>query len=420
MKDSGIEWIGEIPKGWNITKSRFFLREISEKNHPNSEILSMYREYGVIPKSSRNDNHNVTSADTSGYKFVRKGNLVINKMKAWQGSMAISDFEGIVSPAYYIYTVDDTKFNLSFLHYALRNPAYIQEYMRISSGLRIGQWDLNKDEFKNVRYVFPSKEIQIKIADFLDEKTSKIDEIISDTKKSIDELNKYKQSIITEAVTKGLDPNAKMVPSCIEWIGDIPESWEISKSRFFLKEISKKGFPDEEVLSLYRDFGVIPKSSRNDNHNVTSLDTSGYKLVNKDNLVINKMKAWQGSMAISPYRGIISPAYYIYEINSKKINLKFLHYSLRNKSYFQEYKRISSGLRIGQWDLNKNEFKNIKYAYPKSIKEQNEIVDYIESSVNLIDKLIIDKENVLKEYDNYKKSLIYEYVTGKKEVSVEN
>lgn len=208
----------------------------------------------------------------------------------------------------------------------------------------------------------------------------------------------------------------KLVPSGIEWIGEVPEEWEVLKSRYFLNEISVKGYPDEEVLSLYRDYGIIPKNSRSDNHNVTSLDTSGYKLVKPGNLVINKMKAWQGSMAISNLRGIVSPAYYTFEVDNERFNLRFLHYALRNPAYKQEYMRISAGLRVGQWDLNKNEFKNIKYAFPANKEEQKAIADYLDEKSSQIDALIIEKENLISEYENYKKSMIYEYVTGKKRV----
>ena len=119
MKDSGIEWIGEIPETWKVAKIKYNLKRNDIKNHPNEEVLSVYRDYGVVPKSSRNDNHNVTSKDTTNYKYVTKGNLVINKMKAWQGSLAVSNYTGIVSPAYYVYKFINYNLNLSIIHILL-------------------------------------------------------------------------------------------------------------------------------------------------------------------------------------------------------------------------------------------------------------------------------------------------------------
>ncbi|HEJ7657871.1 hypothetical protein I4678_13850 [Staphylococcus aureus] len=196
----------------------------------------------------------------------------------------------------------------------------------------------------------------------------------------------------------------------------IPKHWTIKKVKYFLSESSVKNYPNETVLSLYRDYGVIPKDSRTDNHNVTSSDTSSYKLIEKNDVVINKMKAWQGSLGVSSFKGIISPAYYVYKIIDSDIYSNFLHYVLRNNLYLDEYRRISSGIRIGQWDLEKKEFEKLLYPFPNSTSEQQQIVQYLDKKIFTIDSLIEDKTKVIEELENYKKSLIYEYVTGKKEV----
>lgn len=127
MKGSGIEWIGEIPEGWEVSQLKYATRWKSEKGCPDAPVLSLYRDFGVVPKDSRNDNHNVTSLDTSNYKVVDIGDLVINKMKAWQGSMAVSDYRGIVSPAYHVCSITSNKVNKRYLHHLLRNPAYLPE-----------------------------------------------------------------------------------------------------------------------------------------------------------------------------------------------------------------------------------------------------------------------------------------------------
>ena len=200
MKDSGIEWIGEIPQDWEVEKIKYNLRRNEPKNPGNTIVLSVYREYGVIPKDSRDDNHNVTSEDTSKYKFLRKGDLVINKMKAWQGSLAVSDYEGIVSPAYFIYEFKTKKVLNKYMHYLLRS-CYKEELKRISGGIREGQWDLSSDEFENTLILLPPFEVQNDIVEFIKRKELELDSLISDKKKQLEILAEYKKSLIYEYVT---------------------------------------------------------------------------------------------------------------------------------------------------------------------------------------------------------------------------
>ena len=415
MKDSGIEWIGEIPKEWKIDKIKYHLKRNEPKNHGNAIVLSVYRDYGVIPKDSRDDNHNVTSEDTSKYKYVKKGQLVINKMKAWQGSLAVSDYNGIVSPAYFIYDFTDEEYNHKYFHYLVRS-CYKEEFKRISGGIREGQWDLSPEAFANTLALLPPLVEQKYIANYLDIQCSEIDATAEDIQKEISLLEDYKKSVITEAVTKGLNPDAEMKDSGIAWIGEIPKDWKVDKIKYHLKRNEPKNPGNAIVLSVYRDYGVVPKDSRDDNHNVTSEDTSKYKYVKKGQLVINKMKAWQGSLAVSDYDGIISPAYFIYDFIDEEYNHKYFHYLVRS-CYKEEFKRISGGIREGQWDLSPEGFSNTLVLLP-SIEEQNEILDYILQKEIEIDAIIADKKRQRGILTEYKKSLIYEYVTGKKEVPV--
>jgi type I restriction modification DNA specificity protein len=414
MKDSGIKWIGLIPEGWQVVSIKSFLqkrKEILEK-WTNENVLSLTMN-GVVIRDLENPSGKMP-ATFDGYQKIYKGNLVLClfDIDVTPRCVGIAYDDGVTSPAYSQYIIKEG--DLRFYYYLLLMMDNDKILLQYSRTLRS---TLTDEYFGAVKVAIPKSIIeQQRIAKFLDEKTALIDDIITDTKQTIEELKSYKQSLISEIVTKGINKNVKLVPSGIEWIGEVPEEWEVLKSRYFLNEISVKGYPDEEVLSLYRDYGIIPKNSRSDNHNVTSLDTSGYKLVKPGNLVINKMKAWQGSMAISNLRGIVSPAYYTFEVDNERFNLRFLHYALRNPAYKQEYMRISAGLRVGQWDLNKNEFKNIKYAFPANKEEQKAIADYLDEKSSQIDALIIEKENVISEYENYKKSMIYEYVTGKKRV----
>lgn len=229
MKDSGIEWIGEIPEGWEVSQLKYATRWKSEKGCPDAPVLSLYRDFGVVPKDSRNDNHNVTSLDTSNYKVVDIGDLVINKMKAWQGSMAVSDYRGIVSPAYHVCSITSNKVNKRYLHHLLRNPAYLPEYARLSTGMRIGQWDLGFDDFKNIPFLIPPLDEQAKIADYLDNGCASLDVILDKTRSSIEEYKKLKQAVITQAVTKGVRGEREMKDSGNPWFGQIPTDWKLSR-----------------------------------------------------------------------------------------------------------------------------------------------------------------------------------------------
>ncbi len=228
-KDSGVKWLGEIPSHWEVKHLRNFLTLFSEKGFGDSQLLSVTREKGVIlrDRDNKEKNHNFVPDDLSGYKHLNAGDFVINKMKSWQGSYGVSDYEGIVSPAYF--TCKLHGINSKFFSRAIRSRAYIGFFMQFSKGIRVDQWDLDPNSMKEIPFVVPSNEEQIAIVNYLDSVTSKIDEAIAQQQKMIDLLNERKQIIINDAVTKGLDPKAKMKDSGIDWIGQIPEHWEIRR-----------------------------------------------------------------------------------------------------------------------------------------------------------------------------------------------
>ncbi len=235
-KDSGVEWLGEVPEHWEVQSLRAVAGLYVEKNQPDLPVLSVYREYGVILKDSRDDNHNATSLDTSNYKVVRPGDLAVNKMKAWQGSLGVSEHHGIVSPAYITCRLNQEKVTGRYIHYLLRSKSLIGALDAISYGVRVGQWDMRFEDFKKVGITIPTKPEQDRIVAFLDQKTKEIDALIAKKQRQIELLDEQKAILINRAVTRGLNPNAKLKPSGIEWIGEIPEHWEVKN----LKHVSTK------------------------------------------------------------------------------------------------------------------------------------------------------------------------------------
>src|SRR5690606_35069481 len=202
MKDSGIDWIGEIPSHWEVRRFGSFLQPYSKKDMANLTLLSITREQGVIVRDRENleDNHNFIPDDLSGYKHVKKGQFAMNKMKAWQGSYGISKYEGIVSPAYYVFDVL-IDINLGFFSWATRSKAYISFFGQASDGVRIGQWDLSIPRMKEIKFLLPPIQEQEQIVVYLDEVTGKIDQAIAQKQEQITKLKEYKQSLINEVVT---------------------------------------------------------------------------------------------------------------------------------------------------------------------------------------------------------------------------
>ena len=414
MKDSGIEWIGEIPEGWEVSQLKYVTRWKSEKGCPDAPVLSLYRDFGVVPKDSRDDNHNVTSLDTSNYKVVDIGDLVINKMKAWQGSMAVSDYRGIVSPAYHVCSITSNKVNKRYLHHLLRNPAYLPEYARLSTGMRIGQWDLGFDDFKNIPFLIPPLDEQAKIADYLDNGCASLDAMLSKTRSSIEEYKKLKQAVITQAVTKGVRSEREMKDSGVAWIGTYPSNWKIIKIKWLLHERKDRSITGlEEPLSMSQKKGLIPTKDMDSIPNMAS-SFIGAKLVYKGDLVFNKLKAHLGVFSVSKYNGLVSPDYAVYH-STGPANLNFLELLFKTPQYINEFKKKSSGVGAGLTRLYTGDLYSIYCALPPLV-EQEEIADYLDAKCAEIDKLIAKKEQLVKEMESYKKSLIYEVVTGKREV----
>ena len=284
MKDSGIEWIGAIPNHWRVSKIKQIVRWKSVKGQPDLPVLSLYRDYGVIPKDSRDDNHNVTFLDTSGYKVVEHGDLVINKMKAWQGSLAVSEYNGIVSPAYHICKITSENICKKYLHYLLRDASYLPEYMRLSTGLRVGQWDLSFDDFKNIPFLVPPLAEQERIAAFLDAECAEIDAVLEKTRASIEEYKKLKQAIITQAVTKGIRGDRPMKNSGIEWIGEIPKEFETLQLKFLCKLITDGTHFSPSTVET-----GLPYITAGDVHGI-GLDYNSAKRISEEgfNLLVNQ------------------------------------------------------------------------------------------------------------------------------------
>lgn len=417
-KDSGVSWIGDIPEHWEVKQLRSFLTLFSEKGHGDAQLLSVTREQGVIErdKEDQEENHNFVPDDLSGYKYIEKGDFAINKMKAWQGSYAVSEYNGIVSPAYFTCKLKGV--NKDFFSKAIRSKVYVPFFTQYSKAIRVGQWDLNPNALKSIPFFLPTPDEQSVIVKYIDDKTSKIDAYVADKEKEIELLQELKQKTIADAVTKGLNPDAKMKDSGISWIGEIPEHWETYRFAIICKSKSICNCEEEELLSVYLDRGVIRFSDDSSKRtNPTSKDLSKYQLVEEGDFVLNNQQAWRGSVGVSRYRGIVSPAYFIFELSSI-INRNFANYMFRSSAYVSYYYICSKGIGSIQRNLDWNSLKQQKMAIPP-LDEQRAIFYYIEEKCQKIDSLTTELQSEIDYLKEYKQRLIADCVTGQVNVQKE-
>lgn len=413
LKYSGARWLGNVPSHWRVDKLKYHLIRNEPKNPGDQIVLSLYRELGVIPKDSRDDNHNVTSEDTSKYKYVRPGDFVINKMKAWQGSVAVSDYEGIVSPAYYVYTFTDELFYKRYFHYLLRG-CYKDEFMRLSGGIRVGQWDLPSEALDNVLVLIPPLNEQEAISGYLDTRCAEIDSLSADIQAQIDALEQYKRSVITETVTKGLALDVEMKDSGIQWIGTMPSHWKCIRGKYILQYIQKPVREDDGVITCFRDGEVTLRSNRREDGFTMADKEIGYQGIDIGDLVVHGMDGFAGAIGISDSRGKASPVLNVLDTEQNK---RYIMYFLRSMAYSDVFLAMATGIRVRSCDLRWNKLAELFYPVPP-IEEQKAIVEYIDSVLTKTNDVIAAKKEQLSVLEAYKKSLIFEYVTGKKEVSV--
>lgn len=254
-KDSCAPWLGDVPEHWEVRSLGSLTSVISHRARPDLPLLSVVREKGVIPRSTMSDeeNHNFVPDDLSNYKVVREGNLVINKMKAWQGSLGIAPMDGVVSPAYFVFDfkIGDKKYGQALL----RSKTYVSFFAKVSDGVRIGQWDLSIDGMKRIPVVIPPLPEQSAIVRFLGWADRRIRRVIRARQKRIKLLEEQKQAIIHRAVTRGLDPNVRLKPSGVEWLGDVPEHWEVRRIKNVARLKSGESITSERI-NLTGDFAV--------------------------------------------------------------------------------------------------------------------------------------------------------------------
>jgi len=410
-----IPWINEIPDHWKMLKLRNILERVNQKNQPDLPLLSVVRDKGVIKRelSKNDDNHNVIPEDLSNHKVVKIGQFAMNKMKAWQGSYGVSKYEGVVSPAYFIFDVKNVE--KDFFHMAIRSKAYIPFFNQSSEGVRVDQWDLSIERMKNVPFFIPPLEEQKAIVRFLDYTDRRIKRYIRAKQKLIKLLEEEKQAIIHKAVTRGLNPDVPMKPSGVEWLGDIPEHWEVlpGKTCFFESKTSNSGLKEQKVLSL--SYGKIIVKPEEKLHGLVPTSFETYQIIDKNDIIVRPTDLQNDKVSLrfgmSNQRGIITSAYLCLKTKEKlfpEYGYLFLHCLDINKIIY----RLGSGLRQ---NLSWEDFKYLPILLP-SLQEQFEISNFINSSNKKIEEQINQLEKEITLLSEYRTRLIADVVTGKLDV----
>ncbi|MBO6256209.1 MAG: restriction endonuclease subunit S, partial [Bacteroidaceae bacterium] len=387
-------WIGIIPKTWAIERMKGLFIERNERNCKGRTLLSVSQYFGIRPKSETDiaDSHIAESYDD--YKEVYQGDFVMNIMLAWNGSYAVSEYDGMVSPAYCVFKFrkDCCK---KYFHYLLRTNGYPTAFKTMSRGVIDSRLRLYPEQFYTFPVIIPSVDEQQRISDYLDAKCGEIDSLIALQEQMIEKLKAYKQSIITEAVTKGLNPNAKLVPSGIDWIGEIPEGWEIAQLKRFLtfqngqdyKAIETK---ESEGFPVYGSGGVFAYAAK--------------YMYNGESVLFGRKGTVNKPLYVNCCFWTVDTMYYT--IPSEACNCKFMYYVATTLPY-DKYSTSTALPSMTQSILG-----NLMITIPP-IAEQQAIASYLDNKCSEIDKLIDVKQLKIEKLKDYKKSVIYEAVTGK-------
>ena len=413
-KDSGSRWLGAVPKHWAVHNLRTLIKKRAERDRPDLPLLTVAREKGVFVRSltDENENHNVIPEDLSNYKVARAGNLVINKMKAWQGSMGIAPCDGIVSPAYFVF--DFRINNHAFGQALLRSKPYVAHFGQASDGVRVGQWDLSIPGMRQIPVLVPDDAEQSAIVRFLDYENARIEKVIRAKKKLIILLNEQKQAIIHRTVTRGLDPNVKLKSSGIPWLGDIPEHWDTPLNQCIFRENIRphNGLPELQ-LSLSQRYGLIDTSKMQERSLQTS-NFNNWKVTLPGDLVLNRFKAHLGVFFCATLRGIVSFHYGVFAPRVK-LNTKYFELLFHTAPYRAIYAGRSNGMTVGLQNLSNQNFYNVRAIVPPFM-EQVEIVAFLEIATADLNKSIAYTEREISLLREYRTRLEADVVTGKLDV----
>ena len=416
MKDSGIEWVGQIPSTWTIKPIRAEFEEVTRKNSNGEVKTALKFTYGnIVKKNNFDSDEDAYVADTIlNYTVVTPGTIMLNGLNlnfdfVTQRIGLVKEI-GTITSAYTAFRPLSGRVLSEFATYLLKSYDTCKAFHNMGGGVRK---ILNFSELKRHYIVYPEVVEQQRIVSFLDAQCVKIDTFSADIQTQIDTLEQYKHSVITEAVTKGLNLDAEMKDSGIGWIGTIPTAWKVSRIKYEILPLQRPVYPTDLVMTCFRDGEVTLRQNRREDGFTVSFTENGYQGVEVGDLVIHGMDAFAGAIGCSDSRGKITPVVHVCKTTG---NNRFFMYALRSMAMNDVLMSFAEGIRVRSSDFrNFNKLGKFQIAVP-SVDEQNEIVAHLDSKCTEIDAIIALKKQQLEILSDYKNSIIYEYITGKKEV----
>lgn len=422
-KDSGVEWIGAIPFDWDINRLQFCIDEISERNYVGKEthILSLMKDKGVIPYEEKGRVGNISKTDLTQYKLAYPNTLITNSMNIIIGSSGISQYKGCVSPAYYVFKAKPNN-DIRYFNYIFAVRAFQNECRRFANGILEIRLRISSTNLLKIKVPIPPFEEQQRIADFLDTKCGILDRTIDAVNRQIEDLEKYKKALITKTVTKGIckkgEPERAMKDSGVEWIGEVPDEWDVSKVKYNFSTFKKiPGKESEKYERLSLTMNGVKHREKWTAEGLQPKDFMSYQLLRKGDLVFRLIDLQNPSksrrVALSHDTGLISPAYTILHADNNKMLPEYAEMFFLMMSYLDVFNALGScGVRSS---INNAELMKIPILVPP-LAEQQQIADYLDEKCKNIDNRVQKRRQQLAWLKEYKKSLIFDYVTGKKRV----
>ena len=418
MKYSGYDWLGEVPEDWVVERLQWHLHEINVKNNPiqTTNVLSLTNKLGVIPYEEKGNQGNKSKDNYDEYKVAYKDTIVANSMNILIGSVGYSDYYGCVSPVYYVFK-ENLGNNLRFINYIMQTTQFQRELRKYANGILEIRLRVSAADILKRMCAFPDADTQKLIVGFLDEKCAEVDAMYSDIQKELDILNDLRDSVISEAVTHGIDGDVELKETNVEWCPYVPNHWTTTNPKALFKLRNQRALEGERQLTASQKLGIVYQDEFMELENqkvvVVEKDFSILKHVEPNDFVIS-MRSFQGGLEYSELSGSISSAYVMLIPDNEKVYPPFYRWFFKSSKYINAIQSTTNLVRDGQAMRYANFIKVPLFLIP--VVEQKKIADYLDEKVSEIDELIKQKQNQIDILEQYKKSLIYEYVTGKKEV----
>ena len=411
MKDSGVEWLGKIPNHWMIRRIKNLFELRNEKNYEALEdvnLISLYTDKGVVQHSDLTETTGNKAVTAEGYKIVKEDDIVVNIILCWMGAVGRSAYNGVTSPAYDVYKpLHDT--NSKYYHYLFRTSQFNGECYRYGRGIMLMRWRTYSTEFRAISVPLPPEDEQKRIVNFLDKKIDDVDRLIGNVQKQIEKLKAYKQSLITEVVTKGIDPTVPMKDSGVEWIGEIPEHWNIERLKFNVSiNAEKQSSLDLPYIALEHIEGFSGKRIKTDN----VYEVDGAIVAHSGEILFGKLRPYLAKVYKVEEETYVSSEFAVF--SAETIDNQYLKWYMLSYGFLDTVNASTYGTKMPRANID---FIKNMYIPVFDVQEQEKIALYLNEKSSKIDQLIAIKQSKIEKLEQYKHSLIYEYVTGKKEAS---